>query len=96
MEEERAAVVAHVLGRVQGVSYRAWTCAKARDLGLTGWVSNEADGSVRALIVGPHAAVREMLAAMGKGPPGARVASVQVEREDADHLEAPQDFTIVS
>ncbi len=89
------AVVAHVLGRVQGVSYRAWACARARELGLTGWLSNETDGSVRALIAGPHEAVREMLDAMGKGPPGARVASVKVEREDIDHLEAPQDFTIL-
>jgi hypothetical protein len=50
---ERRAVLVSVTGRVQGVSYRAWTRDEARRLGLGGWVCNESDGSVRALVVGP-------------------------------------------
>lgn len=36
----------HFVGQVQGVGFR-WTCRSiADDLGLTGWVKNEYDGSV--------------------------------------------------
>jgi acylphosphatase len=42
---------ARISGRVQGVSYRVW----ARGEGLTGWVRNESDGSVSALIAAPIA-----------------------------------------
>ena len=37
-----------VHGRVQGVFYRDWTIRNARELGLAGWVRNEADGTVAA------------------------------------------------
>ncbi|MQB41029.1 acylphosphatase [Rhizobium sp. ICMP 5592] len=41
-----------IAGKVQDVSYRAWTRNQALQLGLTGWVRDEPDGSVTALIVG--------------------------------------------
>ena len=34
-----------IVGKVQGVSYRAWTRDQAVQLGLTGLVRNEGDGS---------------------------------------------------
>ncbi len=67
-----------VTGRVQGVWFRAWTKAEAEARGLSGWVRNEADGSVAALIAGPEGAVREMVAALHGGPPRARVEAVEV------------------
>ena len=36
-------------GRVQGVSYRAWTLREATALGLTGWVRNRREGTVIGL-----------------------------------------------
>ncbi|MEQ9567382.1 MAG: acylphosphatase, partial [Pseudomonadales bacterium] len=36
----------HVVGRVQGVFFRASTREKATSLGLKGWVMNQHDGSV--------------------------------------------------
>jgi len=74
---ETIAVEVRITGRVQGVWFRAWTQAEARGLGLAGWVSNEPDGSVRALFVGPRAAVDEMLARCRHGPPMARVDAVK-------------------
>jgi len=58
------------------VSFRAWTQAEAEARGLSGWVRNEADGSVRALFHGEEHAVAAMIAALHDGPPSARVDDV--------------------
>lgn len=70
-------VKARITGRVQGVSYRAWTRETARALGLSGWVRNCADGSVEAVFAGDAAALDAMIAECRKGPPAARVDSVE-------------------
>ncbi|MDR9395312.1 acylphosphatase [Roseovarius sp. SYSU LYC5161] len=85
------AVHARVTGRVQGVSFRAWTEAEALARGLSGWVRNEADGAVTAVIAGPPPDVDAMLSALWDGPPAARVSDVQTS--PADPPEAA-DFTI--
>ena len=76
---EVVAVQVRVTGRVQGVSYRWWTQGEAERLGLRGWVRNEADGSVAALLVGAETAVAAMVAALRRGPPQARVSEVLTE-----------------
>lgn len=68
-----------ISGRVQGVWFRNWTRAQAEALGLRGWVRNEPDGSVLALVAGPEAAVARMLAALHEGPPAARVDAVRAQ-----------------
>jgi len=45
--DDRKAVLVRITGRVQGVGFRVWTRQQAQRLGLTGWVCNEDDGSVR-------------------------------------------------
>ncbi|MCJ2096816.1 acylphosphatase [Methylobacterium sp. J-072] len=67
-----------IQGRVQGVSYRAWTQAEARARGLSGSVRNRNDGSVEALFSGPADVVDQMVALCRSGPPGARVSDVAV------------------
>jgi acylphosphatase len=82
MADERTAVLARVTGRVQGVFFRGWTQAEANRLGLAGWVRNERDGSVTALIAGPSAKVDEMARLLRKGPPAAKVEAVSTEPAD--------------
>ena len=65
-----------VRGRVQGVSYRAWTQNVARRLGLRGWVRNLPDRSVEITAEGERAALEALLAACREGPPSARVSSI--------------------
>lgn len=75
-------VSARITGRVQGVGYRAWAQQQARALGLSGWVRNEPDGSVRALLHGPGDAVDAMLAACRDGPSAALVDEVDAAQSD--------------
>ncbi|MGE0223976.1 MAG: acylphosphatase [Acetobacteraceae bacterium] len=65
-----------IAGQVQGVGYRAWMVDKARELGLSGWVRNRADGTVEALISGDVAAVEEMARLCRRGPRLALVSSI--------------------
>ena len=67
------------MGRVQGVAFRAWTQGQARSLGLRGWVCNNPDGSVSALVAGPEEQVEMMLDRMWSGPGAAAVRDVSVE-----------------
>jgi acylphosphatase len=74
--------IRHVIvrGRVQGVSYRAWTEDQALRQELEGWVRNRRDGSVEAVFAGPDDAVAAAVEACHRGPPGARVELVEVEQ----------------
>lgn len=85
MADANEAYLVTVAGRVQGVGYRAWTRGEAARLGLSGWVRNEADGSVKALIAGPAASTATMLERFRIGPFGSKVTEVAARpAEDAD------------
>jgi len=73
---DQIATNAQITGRVQGVSFRAWTQAQAQARELMGWVQNEPDGTVTAWIEGPPAVVRDMLTKLHDGPSVARVDRV--------------------
>jgi acylphosphatase len=81
-----AIVRVRIEGRVQGVWFRAWTAREATELGLRGWVRNRSDGAVEALFAGDARAVGDMVAACHRGPPAARVTSVQKLAAGADEL----------
>ena len=91
-EHERRVVLLAIIGRVQGVGYRAFVDRQARALGLSGFVRNRSDGSVEALVEGSAAAVDELIAACRRGPAGARVNEVQIV-EHAGPL--PAGFTVL-
>lgn len=67
-----------VHGRVQGVFFRDSCRGEAERLGVTGWVSNEHDGTVRVHVEGTDAAVRELVEWCRTGPTHAEVRGVEV------------------
>jgi acylphosphatase len=71
-----ARLEASVRGRVQGVGYRYFVLSEAGRLGLTGWVSNEQDGSVYCVAEGPRGDLQILLEALKEGPAMAIVEHV--------------------
>lgn len=76
-------VRAHVVvsGMVQGVFFRSETQDEARIQNVTGWVRNLPDGRVEAVFEGEKDRVDTLIELCRRGPPGARVANVEVAWE---------------
>jgi acylphosphatase len=74
MSDERLDATVH--GRVQGVGFRYHIVRRAMDLDLTGWVANDADGSVRCVAEGPRPSLEALLGILEVGPAGAIVDRV--------------------
>ncbi len=68
-----------VVGRVQGVGFRACAQDRALELGLCGWVRNTPDRDVELLVGGYADDVEKMIAWCHQGPPMARVEHVYVQ-----------------
>jgi acylphosphatase len=83
-----------VIGRVQGVYFRASTQAQARTLGLTGWVRNTEDGAVEIEVRGASAAVAALLDWCRRGPPMARVDDVRISNLDPGDAD-DHDFRVI-
>jgi acylphosphatase len=71
------ALFALIRGRVQGVGFRYSACHEARRLGLSGWVRNTPEGDVELWAEGSGEKLNTLLRWLRRGPPGARVESVQ-------------------
>ncbi len=82
-----------IAGRVQGVGFRWATRAKARELGLCGWVRNLPGGDVEAEFEGSPAALDAMETWCWQGPRMALVNTVSAARE---HGEPRHDTFVVS
>ncbi len=76
---DRVEALVTVSGRVQGVCFRAATREEAARAGVVGYVRNLPDRRVEAVVQGSEAAVRDVIAFMEKGPPGARVEGITVD-----------------
>jgi len=79
-----------ITGIVQGVGFRYSMLARARLLGITGWVRNRRDGSVEAMIRGDPEQIEAMLAWSHIGPVAAVVEDVMVESASGEF----QDFEL--
>lgn len=84
-----------VVGRVQGVGYRAATQHTARHLGLRGTVRNLADGRVEIVAQGESGALERLVSWCWQGPPAARVDRVSVEPLDDVMTMTTKGFLVV-
>ena len=67
-----------VSGLVQGVYFRVATQAKAKQLGITGWVRNKLDGRVEVLACNAESKIMtEFEHWLKQGPPAARVDNIE-------------------
>lgn len=64
-------------GRVQGVGFRRFTCACAREIGVVGWVRNLADGRVEVLAQGTEEQHQELKEELERGPQGSFVEKLE-------------------
>lgn len=87
-----SAVRVVVIGRVQGVGFRAFVVREAERQGVTGQVRNRPDGTVEATAHGPRPALEAFVGALREGPRAARVESL--ESQWFDGAEPPGDFRV--
>ena len=67
-----------ISGKVQGVYYRQSAKEKARELGLSGQVTNLRDGNVHIVATGTSEQLAAFTDWCKKGPPRAVVAGVEI------------------
>ncbi len=67
-----------ITGIVQGVNYRYNTREVARKLGLTGWVKNMPDGSVKIIIQGKKKEIDKFIKWCQRGSELSKVENVDV------------------
>ena len=79
-EAARAHITVH--GNVQGVFYRASARDQASRLGVNGWIQNNDDGTVEAVIEGPRDQVEAFIVWAADGPPRAEVQDVDRSWEE--------------
>ncbi len=65
MAEIRKSLIFH--GRVQGVGFRYTAKHLANSLGLTGWVRNEYDGTVRMEVQGRKEMIYKLMEGLSRG-----------------------------
>ena len=80
----RRRVVVH--GFVQGVFFRDTVRRHAVGAGVAGWVRNNGDGTVEAVLEGDPDAVERLVDVCRRGPAGARVDQVDVLAEEPERL----------
>ncbi|MDR1748835.1 MAG: acylphosphatase [Spirochaetaceae bacterium] len=72
------AVTTRISGHVQGVGFRYWTAETAKQMRLSGWVRNLADGDVEVFVQGPPETVKRFCLLLEKGPHLSSVTHVSV------------------
>ena len=79
-----------VSGRVQGVGFRQFVYSRAIELGLAGWVRNEADGTVSIYAVGTPALLDRLAGYLHMGPRMAVVRGVEQQEAPVQQLSSFQ------
>ena len=81
MSENKERLMVRILGRVQGIFFRAFAQEKAQTLGLVGWIKNEPSGSVLVIAEGKKEDLENFLKLLKKGPDSAEVSEVTTKWE---------------
>ena len=68
-----------VSGKVQGVGFRIYTRAQARQLGISGFVRNLRNGDVEFVAAGQAERIDKLLTWAKSGSPSAQVNNLQIE-----------------
>ena len=76
-------ISATVRGAVQGVGFRWFVRREADRLGVVGWAANQEDGSVSVVAEGETEALNRLVEKLRRGPSGARVDSLDLQRTQA-------------
>ena len=75
-----------VSGRVQGVFFRDNIRKKARELGLTGYARNLADGTVEVVAEGDEEKINELLSFIKRDPGASRVTGIKVKHKESENF----------
>jgi acylphosphatase len=75
----------HVLGYVQAVGYRLFTKRYADHFHITGFVQNQANGSVKVVASGDEAGLTSFIEKLREGPRMAIVMDVKVTWQERDN-----------
>jgi len=80
MSKEQRVIRIH--GKVQGVGYRFFATRVARRLGLKGYIQNNRDATVDAVVEGERDTIDEWLEELKEGPRYAEVTKIDQETKD--------------
>jgi acylphosphatase len=76
---DRVSLKVLVHGRVQGVYFRDFTCRKAAEYGLSGYVKNLSDGrTVEVYAEGEKSALEQLISHLRVGSPSASVEEISI------------------
>lgn len=67
-----------LIGRVQGVGFRWFALSQAQALGVRGWATNLADGSVEVVALATAETLTAFEEKIRRGPTGSQVTQVTV------------------
>ena len=79
---------------MQGVGYRNWLRSFAIEYGASGWVKNNINGEVEAVLIGQEDVVSSLIEQCYMGPPSSNVEKILIE--DSDDMYDLRSFEIVS
>ena len=89
MNSQNKCITFRIIGKVQGVWFRAFARDNALSLNLDGWVKNDPDGSVFGEALGSEKNIEQFIHILRKGSPNSKVEDVLFE-ETPEMVQLPK------